>query len=137
MSDGRFTAQNFSVSVRSGKTVAGYQDVLFNGERLMSNLQDLIAQRDALDKQIEETRKAARAAAIAQVREWVAAHGLTAEDIGFKASGAAKAPAKLRKAVAIKYRGPAGETWTGRGVAPKWLTALESAGRTRSEFLVA
>jgi len=35
-----------------------------------------------------------------------------------------------------KYRGPMGETWSGRGHSPKWLTALEATGRRRDEFLI-
>ena len=38
--------------------------------------------------------------------------------------------------VAAKYRGPAGETWAGRGATPKWLTALMKQGRKRDEFLI-
>ncbi len=40
-------------------------------------------------------------------------------------------------AVAIKYRGPQGETWTGRGVAPVWLRQLEAEGHDREEYRVA
>jgi len=35
-----------------------------------------------------------------------------------------------------KYRGPNGETWSGRGHQPKWLTALEADGRKKDEFLI-
>ncbi len=40
--------------------------------------------------------------------------------------------------VAIKYRHPddLNKTWTGRGVAPKWMQELLSAGHKRSEFEV-
>jgi len=40
--------------------------------------------------------------------------------------------------VAVKYRHPEdhNKTWTGRGVAPKWMQELLSAGRDRSEFEV-
>jgi DNA-binding protein H-NS len=45
--------------------------------------------------------------------------------------------AKPRKPVAAKYRNAAtNETWTGRGKAPKWLVAIEAAGRKREEFAV-
>jgi DNA-binding protein H-NS len=44
-------------------------------------------------------------------------------------------PLKGRKAPP-KYRGPNGETWAGRGVAPKWLTALEKKGKKRESFLI-
>jgi DNA-binding protein H-NS len=35
-----------------------------------------------------------------------------------------------------RYRGPKGETWAGRGLAPKWLTELEKKGKKREQFLV-
>ncbi len=49
-----------------------------------------------------------------------------------------KRTARKGAKVAIKYRHPAdpSKTWTGRGVAPKWMQELQSAGRQRSEFEV-
>ena len=44
--------------------------------------------------------------------------------------------AAVEGAVAAKYRGPNGETWSGRGQAPKWLAALVAQGRKRDEFLI-
>jgi len=39
--------------------------------------------------------------------------------------------------VPIKYRGPErGQTWTGRGVHPKWLAALVKQGRRIEEFAI-
>ncbi|MFM9014025.1 MAG: H-NS family nucleoid-associated regulatory protein [Gemmatimonadota bacterium] len=38
--------------------------------------------------------------------------------------------------VPAKYRGPNGETWSGRGKQPRWLAALVADGRTPSEFLI-
>jgi DNA-binding protein H-NS len=40
--------------------------------------------------------------------------------------------------VAPKYRDPAdpGQTWAGRGQAPRWLVAYENQGRKREEFLI-
>lgn len=35
-----------------------------------------------------------------------------------------------------KYRGPNGETWSGRGRVPNWLTSLEAVGHTREEFRI-
>lgn len=62
-----------------------------------------------------------------------------------KANGAAK-PAKAAKAaktakssgkVAIKYRDAAtGDSWTGRGLKPRWLQAQLAAGRKIEEFAV-
>jgi DNA-binding protein H-NS len=38
--------------------------------------------------------------------------------------------------VAVKFRSPNGETWSGRGRPPRWLSALEAAGKSRSDFAV-
>lgn len=43
---------------------------------------------------------------------------------------------KVRKSPPVKYRGPNGETWSGRGSTPLWLLALEAQGMARSDFLV-
>ena len=42
------------------------------------------------------------------------------------------------RTVAPKYRDPENpdQTWAGRGLAPRWLTAYESQGRKREEFLI-
>ena len=101
----------------------------------MANYKELLAQREALDKQIEETRLAESKAAILQVRQLIADWQLSAEDCGFK-SAAPSSSKKAKAAVAAKYRGPNGETWSGRGRAPKWLEALEAQGRPRAEFSI-
>ena len=44
---------------------------------------------------------------------------------------------KRRKGVAAKYRGPDGQTWAGRGLKPRWLTAALAEGRTIDEFAIA
>jgi DNA-binding protein H-NS len=58
---------------------------------------------------------------------------------GLRRSGeSAKAkvhPLKGKKAQP-KYQGPNGETWAGRGLAPRWLTALEKKGKKRESFLI-
>lgn len=53
-----------------------------------------------------------------------------------RATPAKKAhPLKGTKAVP-KYRGPNGETWTGRGLAPRWLADLEGKGKKRASYLI-
>ena len=49
-----------------------------------------------------------------------------------------KKPVRSGAKVAIKYRDPANaeNTWTGRGVMPRWLKAYLDSGRQRSEFEV-
>lgn len=42
-----------------------------------------------------------------------------------------------RGPVAPKYRdNQSGQTWTGRGKAPRWITEAEASGRNRAEFLI-
>ena len=101
----------------------------------MSNYKQLLEQRALLDGKIKDARQVEVGHAIAQAKQLIAEHGLTAADLGFKASGFA-AGAKPRTAVAVKYRGPDGQTWSGRGRAPNWLTGLEAQGRDRQDFLV-
>jgi len=51
----------------------------------------------------------------------------------------AKAPkvAKPSKGIVpVKFRDSHGNTWTGRGMAPKWLSAAEKAGHKREEFRI-
>ncbi|CAB3886121.1 H-NS family nucleoid-associated regulatory protein [Achromobacter anxifer] len=57
---------------------------------------------------------------------------------GRRKAGAAARPANAAKrAVAPKYRHPqTGETWSGRGKAPRWLAAEEAAGAARDSFLI-
>lgn len=102
----------------------------------MATYKELLLQRAQLDREIEQSRQAELAEAIARVKQMIAEHGLTAADLGFKVA-AGTMGAKTRTAVAVKFRGPNGETWSGRGKAPNWLTSLETnQGRQRSEFLV-
>lgn len=39
--------------------------------------------------------------------------------------------------VAPKYRGPKGETWAGRGLRPRWLSALIRQGHKLEKYAVA
>lgn len=99
----------------------------------MTQLQDLIAQRHALDAQIAQAQQAQRADAIARVRALMAEHGLTVDDL----SERAPAPRKVFKPVSAKYVNRAtGETWSGRGLQPKWLRALIASGAKLQDFAV-
>ncbi|WP_286892875.1 H-NS histone family protein [Achromobacter sp. UBA2119] len=54
-----------------------------------------------------------------------------------KAGAPARASGAAKRAVAPKYRHPqTGETWSGRGKAPRWLAAEEAGGATRESFLI-
>jgi DNA-binding protein H-NS len=99
----------------------------------MESIQELLAQKAALEKKIAEAQRNAKADAIAKVKALMAEYGLTAADLSGKAPSAAKAEGA--KKVAAKYRDPAtGQTWTGRGLKPKWLTAALAGGKKLEDF---
>lgn len=100
----------------------------------MATLSELLAQKADLERQIAETQRAERAAAIAQVRELMSQHGLTLADIGARAANVAP---PVRSKVPVKYRDPAtGQTWSGRGLQPNWLKAALAQGRSLADFTV-
>ena len=57
----------------------------------MATLQELLTQKEALEREIEQTKKRDRAEAIAKVRALMAEYGLTLSDLSNKATPAARA----------------------------------------------
>jgi DNA-binding protein H-NS len=101
----------------------------------MASLKDLIAQKEALEHEIERTRQKDRSDAIAKIRALMDEYGLTAADLSTR--GGAKTRAGKGKKVAAKYRdATTGETWSGRGLQPKWLKAALAQGRRLTDFAV-
>lgn len=93
----------------------------------MTEYQNLLAQKAALDAQIATAQAEAKAKAVTEARALIQEHGLTAADV-FPAQGKAKGSVG-----APKYRDPAtGATWTGRGTPPNWIN-----GKDRAPFLIA
>lgn len=81
---------------------------------------------------LEEKQAGTRKQVIAQIKELAASIGVTVEIIDDKKSR------KSSSAVAAKYANPANpaETWTGRGLAPKWMKELMDQGRNKDDFLI-
>ena len=81
----------------------------------------------ALEKQIAEATKLEQADALAKIRAIMDEFGISPTDLG-----SAWKPGNAKKSgmVLAKYRGPNGETWTGRGRQPKWL------GDNREDYLI-
>ncbi|MDA0189470.1 MAG: H-NS histone family protein [Proteobacteria bacterium] len=102
----------------------------------MATLQELLSQKEAIEREIELTKKRDRAEAIARVRSLMAEYGLTLADLGAKAAPAARKPGGGAK-VPPKYRNAAtGDTWSGRGLQPNWLKAALASGRKLDDFKV-
>jgi DNA-binding protein H-NS len=101
----------------------------------VASLQDLLAQKEALDREIESTKRKERGEAVEKIRSLMTEYGLTTGDLA--ARPAQKAKGGTGKKVAAKYRNNAtGETWSGRGLQPKWLKAALASGRKITDFTV-
>lgn len=100
----------------------------------MTTLKDLLSQIESLQSQVAEVRQREVGEAIAKARSIIEEYQLTVNDIfpGSRGPKTASAGRKSGGKVAAKYRDPiSGKTWTGRGLAPKWL-----AGKNRDDFLI-
>ena len=104
----------------------------------MATLQELMAQREALERQIDQTKKQEHGEAIEKVRALMAEYGLTVADLGSRAPAAKTKKSKSSgNKVAAKYRNAStGESWSGRGLQPRWLKAALASGRKLSDFAV-
>jgi len=122
----------------------------------MKSLVAIQAQIQDLQKQAAELRTREFRKTLAEIVAQMKAFGISLEDLRVAlkkdgGSGASTAgPARrgrppkstadsaggTRKPAPIKYRGPGGETWTGRGKQPRWLKAMADAGRSAEEFRV-
>lgn len=83
----------------------------------------------------------------AEVVKYVVAHGYSIEELfaGQQGRKAMEKPrdtaprnARADSKVAPKYRNPDSpkETWTGRGLPPRWMKALLDKGKKREQFLI-
>ena len=101
----------------------------------MATLHELMAQKEALERQIEQTKKQERGDAIAKVHGLMSEYGLSLADLGGKAPAKTKTGATGK--VAAKYRNNStGESWSGRGLQPRWLKAALASGKKIGDFAV-
>jgi DNA-binding protein H-NS len=96
----------------------------------------------ALIKAAEAERSAkmadARSSLLAEFEARSAELGVSFDELR-SAAGAASGRKQRKDAgtpVAPKFRGPNGETWTGRGRRPGWLTALQAQGKKADDYRI-
>jgi DNA-binding protein H-NS len=125
----------------------------------VSNLIDIQSQIQKLQKQAADIKAKEFDKTVQEIREMMAAFGISLKDLqapkrkARAAKGKAKAKPKVAKkaaakkavakkgkkagtTVAAKYRGPDGETWSGRGLMPRWMSALVAQGRSKEDFAI-
>lgn len=118
----------------------------------MSNLIDIQSQIQKLQKQAEEIKSKEFDKTVQEILAKMQAFGITTKDLQSALGGARKGrgrpadarktkPVKVKKikgsnTVAAKYRGPNGETWSGRGLTPRWLSTLLAQGQSKETFAI-
>ncbi len=84
----------------------------------------------------------ARRRMMTEFEEKAASIGLTPNQIFGQSPGTQEKPKRGKKAeqqsalAAVKFRSPSGQTWSGRGRKPIWLTQAEAGGQSAEEFRV-
>lgn len=93
----------------------------------METLQELLTQRQSLDDRIAQQKPQA----VAEIKVRMAALGVTLSDLAEPRRSVAAG-----RVVPAKYRSPANptQTWSGRGLRPKWMQALLAEGVTLREM---
>ena len=95
----------------------------------MTSYAEYVEQIAKLQSLAEAARKDELSGAIQKIKDLMQLHGITVEDLTI--GGRAK-PAKTKSTVAAQFKNPeTGETWTGRGRAPRWLD-----GKDKEEFRI-
>lgn len=100
-----------------------------------------------LQKKAEALQTKRRKPVIASIITSMREYNITPEEIATAFNTGTKTPRPVgtrktttstaKRPVAPKYRHPeTGETWSGRGKAPRWLVAEEAAGKSRDSFLI-
>lgn len=98
----------------------------------MSSYKELLAQRENLERQIEEAKSREYAEVLNEIKQKMADYGITLQELAGGRSSKGSKTTRARAGVAPKYRDPeSGSTWSGRGKPPKWI-----AGQERDSFLI-
>lgn len=104
----------------------------------MSSLIEIQTQIALLQKQAEEIRANELTQTIQEIIAKMEAFGITVDDLD-RAKGRPRKAGSVSKSgnpAPVKFRGPNGETWTGRGLMPRWLTAMVASGKSKESFAV-
>ena len=95
----------------------------------MTSYAEYVGQIAKLQSLAEAARKDELSGAIKTIKDLMQQHGLTVEDLS---SGPRAKPTKVKGTVAPQFKNPeTGETWMGRGRAPRWLD-----GKDKEQFRI-
>ena len=101
----------------------------------MSSLIDIQNQIAELQAKAQEIKTREFNEKITMIKETMLAYGISVEDLQGKPAKVGKM--KSTSPAPAKYTGPNGESWSGRGLMPRWLATLVNDGHSREEYLIA
>lgn len=99
----------------------------------MATYLELKAKAEKLLQEAEELRQKEVAEVINEIKQKMAEYGITTADLGASKKGGVK---KSAGSAPVKYRGPNGEEWSGRGRSPQWLANAIEGGKKKEDFAV-
>ena len=103
----------------------------------MATYRELKAQAESLLQEAEDLRKEEISTAIEEIRIKMAEYDIGIDDLRTGPSRAAtKGRSTSGKKAPIKFRDSKGNTWSGRGLKPKWLQAALATGKKVEDFAV-
>ena len=118
----------------------------------MNNLIDIQSQIDKLQKQAADIKVRDFDKTVTEILTKMQVFGITVKDltstkksrykskvrtqVGATSKGSAATVVRRNGPVAAKFKGPNGETWSGRGKVPRWLAALVAQGEPKANFAV-
>ncbi len=102
-----------------------------------SSFQQQLKDIEGLRQQVADRTDSLRAEAIKQVQEVIYLIGIKSTDLTFPDTPSVKTkPTRRVNPVAPKYRGPNGQTWSGRGKTPVWMAEALERGAKKEDFLI-
>jgi DNA-binding protein H-NS len=122
----------------------------------MNSLVDIQSQIQKLQKQASEIKAREFDATLRDILQKMDAFGITVKDLQaanvskpkgrgrparavpehYKISGKGSKKKAVGTPVAPKFKGPNGETWSGRGLTPRWLATLIAQGQAKESFAI-
>jgi DNA-binding protein H-NS len=102
----------------------------------MNDLIEIQNQIEKLQKQASEIKAQEFDKTVQDILAKMTAYGITLKDLDVVKGRVRKAAPAGSKSAAAKFKGPNGETWSGRGLTPRWLSALVAQGHSKEEFAI-
>ena len=113
-----------------------------------ASIEELRQKQAQIQQEFETKYQHERAVALSKIQEWVTYFEIRSDEVVFpagpvksgrgrpKADSSAAGSGEGSGTVAIKYRDEHGNTWSGRGLMPKWLREQIEKGAKKEDFIV-